>query len=1108
VGSGKFSRWAALVSAVRMVTGNRGEFHGYRASADPKRRTLTPGLFIRYDIRRFNRVFKRANKMTLKRASRDWRMMRPEAQILRWFATPLVAVCCCLSGLPAFAQSLDKIDFDRDIRPILSNTCYTCHGPDANKRVSELRFDVESSLFGEHDEPVVVRGKPAESVLIARITSGDPDFRMPPLEQKQQLSKPQIELLRRWVEQGAPYTGHWSFQPVVRPVLPSAAGQEDWPQNGIDNFVFASMKEHGLAPAYQAAKETLIRRVTLDLIGLPPTLAEVDAFLADDSPTAFGKVVDRLLVSERFGEHFATAWLDAARYADSNGYQQDRTRTLWPWRDWVVRAFNSNMPFDQFSIEQLGGDLLENPTLDQHVATGFQRNHMLNGEGGRIAEESRVEYVMNRVETTGAVWLGLTVGCARCHDHKYDPVSQREFYQLFSYFNSIDESGRVDAGGNANPVLPVPTKAQTGQQSELSQKLADLQKDLRAVTTAELQRAWEAKTLAALSKDAKPEIWELLKPDRFVSQQGQTMTLQEDGSLLLAGKNPKNDNYEIELTAGSSGITGIRLEAIPHPKFTNGGFAPSDSGNFVLTDFSVAARRSKEKEFSPVKIASAQASFEQGDLKIEKSFDGNPQTGWAVHNPSDMKIPRQAVYVFEKPIGGSEGTSMIVRMKHESQHASHNLSRFRLLVTTQPKPTLKTSDGGREALVKVLQVESEKRNDAEKKLIAAEFRKQEPQVVVQKKVGAVKNQQATLDKQIVRTMVMRDRKDARETFVLNRGVWDQPDKEQPIAPGTPSCLPGLPDDAPKSRLALAQWVVSKQNPLTPRVVVNRYWQRFFGTGLVTTTEDFGSQGERPSHPKLLDWLAAEFVDTGWNVKHMLKLIVMSATYQQSSKATPKSLEADFSNQWLARGARFRLTSQGIRDQALAVSGLLVNRLGGPPVKPYQPLGVWSDLSLGKIKYAQDHGESLYRRTLYTFWRRASAPTMLFDVASRQVCKVRTSRTNTPLHALVLMNDETFVEASRKLAERVLLEGGDNSSDQLAYGFRLATCRHAAASERAVLTRVLEKVRADYAADAEKVKALLSRGESSVNDKLDRTELAACAAVMNMILNLDEVITKE
>ena len=1020
----------------------------------------------------------------------------------------VLIVWLCVATPLVSGQSSDRVDFDRDIRPILSNTCYTCHGPDANKRVTELRFDVESSLFGEHDEPVVVRGNPAASALIARVTSDDPDYRMPPPDQKQQLSDSQIDLLKRWVEQGASYTGHWSFQPVTRPELPTVE-PVDWPRNSIDHFVLHRMAEQKLRPSPRASKETLIRRVTLDLIGLPPTLAEVDAFLADDSPQAFEKVVDRLLASERFGEHLATEWLDAARYADSNGYQQDRTRTLWPWRDWVIRAFNSNMPFDQFTIEQLAGDQLEKASLDQNVATGFHRNHMLNGEGGRIAEESRVEYVMNRVETTGAVWLGLTVGCARCHDHKYDPISQREFYQFYSYFNSIDETGSVDAGGNANPVMPVPTAEQSTRQSELSQKLSDLQKELRTVTTAERQVAWESARLAELLKEVKPSSWELLTPDRFVSEQGQTMTVQEDGSLLLTGKNPANDNYEIEFSAGSSGITGIRLEAVPHAEFTNGGFARSNSGNFVLTGFSVEARRSKESEFSPVRIGSAMASFEQGGLKIEKSFDGNPKTGWAVHNPSDMTIPRQAVYVFDKPIGGSEGTTLIVRMKHESEHAFHNLSRFRILVTTQPEPKLDSSDGGLEALANALKVEAARRSDAQKKLVDEEFRRSSPEVgTVQKQIDATKKQQGDLDKQIIRTMVMQERKDARATFVLNRGVWDQPLKDQPIEPGTPECLPGLPEDAPKNRLTLAKWIVSKENPLTARVIVNRYWQRFFGTGLVTTVEDFGSQGERPTHPQLLDWLAAEFVDSGWNVKHMLRLIVLSATWQQSSVATPTMLEVDASNQWLARGARFRLTSQAIRDQALMVSGLLVNQLGGPPVKPYQPPGIWSDLSLGKIKYEQDHGENLYRRTLYTFWRRASAPTMLFDVASRQVCKVRTSRTNTPLHALVLLNDDTYVEASRKLAERILLEGGTSDDDRLAYGFRLATCRHATTAERSVLLDVLTKVRDDYASDAKKVDALLSRGESPVNETLDRTELASCAAVMNMILNLDEVITKE
>lgn len=1005
-------------------------------------------------------------------------------------------------------QGQEEINFDRDIRPILSNACYTCHGPDANKRATDLRFDVEESFFGEYDEPVVVRGKPEESALIARITSDDPDYHMPPSDQKQQVSKNQVELLKRWIRQGAPYTGHWSFQPVVRPD-PPPSNNSNWPRNGIDYFALNRMSANELVPSERATKETLIRRASLDLIGLPPTLEEIDAFLADDSTDAFEKVVDRLLASERFGEHFAGSWLDVARYADSNGYQQDRTRTLWPWRDWVIRAFNSNMPFDQFTIEQIAGDLLENPTRDQLIATGFQRNHMLNGEGGRIAEESRVDYVFDRVETVGAAWLGLTVGCGRCHDHKYDPFSQREFYSLYSYFNSIDESGRVDAGGNARPVLPVPTVDQEARQKELASQLSDLQKELRVVSTSERQLEWEQAKLAELSGEKVPSVWELLKPAKFTSEQGQTMTLQEDGSLLLTGKNPRNDNYEIKFTAKTSGITGLRIEAIPHAEFTKGGFARSDSGNFVLTDVAIEAQTSGQESSSPVKIASAQASYEQSGWPVKDSFDGKSNTGWAVLNSSNMRIPRQAVFVFEKALENADGTSFVVRMKHESPHPFHNLSRFRISVTSRPTPTLGDSVGGKESIVRALKVKPEKRSDDQKKMLAEEFRKQDARVVaVQKQIDATRKRQSDLDKQIVRTMVMKDLAKPRETFVLTRGIWNQPDKEQPIVPNTPDCLPPLSEGAPQNRRALAEWLVSDENPLTPRVIVNRFWQHFWGTGLVSTPEDFGSQGERPSHPLLLDWLSAEFVESGWDVKHLLKLIVMSSTYQQSSKATPAQLEADPANRWLARGARFRLTSQAIRDQALAVSGLLVNKLGGPPVKPYQPLGIWADQSLGKIKYVQDHGEKLYRRTLYTFWRRASSPTMLFDVASRQVCKVRTSRTNTPLHALVLMNDVTFIEASRKLAERALGEGGESEESRLSYAFRLVTGRRPVPSEESVMTRVLNQLRKEFSSDEKRVEALLAIGEAPVNAEIPKAELAAHSALMNMLLNLDEVVTRE
>ena len=1002
----------------------------------------------------------------------------------------------------------DAVDFDRDVRPILSNTCFTCHGPDSNKRQSDLRFDVEASVFADRDgSPILVRGKPNESELIKRILTDDEDLVMPPPDQKQQLSKQDKEILKAWVQQGAPWRGHWSFEPVRRPVEPTVKNKA-WPKNSIDFFVLKRLEEEGLSPSEIAAKHTLLRRVSLDLTGLPPTIDELDAFLHDDSPTAYEKAVDGLLDSPRFGEHFALPWLDAARYADTNGYQQDRTRTLWPWRDWVIRALNSNMPFDQFTIEQIAGDHLENPTQNQLVATGFHRNHMLNGEGGRIAEESRVEYVIDRVETTGAVWLGLTIGCGRCHDHKYDPVSQREFYNLYSYFNSVDERGNVDADGNANPVMPVPTAEQTARKVELATQVGDLQKELATIQQ-KYQAAWETSLLAEISSGNEKEYWLTLKPESLKSEQGQTLTIEDDGVTILAtGKNPNTDTLLVTLKTGVKNFTAIRLEAVPYEKFTNGGFARSDSGNFVLTEFRVEAKSSGDEAAAVVKFASAQASFEQGGWPVKNAFDGKPNTGWAVHNPSDMRIPRQAMFVFEKPIAGGAGTELRLELRHDSPHPFHNLSRFRVAITTQPAPKLDGSNGLPGDLVAALKIEASKRNAAQAKLVSDEFQKRSPEArATQQKIDSARNELGAIDKRIVQTMVMRDLAQPRETFVLIRGTWDQPDKEKPCSPETPGCLPPLPEGSPKNRLALARWLVDKGNPLTPRVVANRYWQHFFGQGLVKTTEDFGSQGERPTHPLLLEWLAAEFVSSGWNVKHMLKLIVMSSTYQQSSKLTPELADRDSQNALLARGARFRITSQAIRDQALMLSGLLVEKVGGPPVKPYQPAGIWLDLSLGKISYQRDSGEALYRRSIYTFWRRGSAPTSLFDVASRQVCKVRVSRTNTPLHSLILFNETGFIEASRNFAERVMMVESEPAA-RLALAFRMATSRPPTPREAVVLSQLLTGMQDNFSADSEAASKYLTAGESKADANLNPIELAAYTAVTQLILNLDEVVTKE
>ena len=1025
-----------------------------------------------------------------------------------------VAVLLCAAwpnaALLADDPSRGEVNFGRDIRPLLSDTCFVCHGPDEATRDSELRFDSREGAFVDlGGYQAIVPGEPEKSELIARITSDDEGLRMPPPDAKRQLTDEQIALLKRWIEQGAEWEEHWSFVPPKKETPPSLSKLKDWPKNAIDHFVAARLENEKLSPSDEAAKETLIRRVTLDLTGLPPTLEEVDAFLADNSPDAYERLVDRLLASPRYGEHMAAAWLNAARYSDTNGYQQDRTRTMWPWRDWVIHALNRNMPFDQFTVEQLAGDLLPDATQQTRLASGFNRNHPLNGEGGRIAEESRVEYVVDRVETTSTVWLGLTAGCARCHDHKYDPLSQQEFYNLYAFFNSIDESGRVDAGGNAKPVMKLPTPQQLERQQELSKEIEEVEQKLKRPPDATKFAQWRDQLRRKIDGQEIDFVWLPTEPVKFSSDNGQTLELWDDGSIYVSGKNPDNDSYTVILQTDANEIRGLRLEGLAHESFTNGGIARSNSGNFVLTEMEITVRRG-DGEPQRVKVKSAQADFEQGGWPVKNAFDGNPNTGWAVYNPSNMKVDRAAKFLFEQPITGGEGTIFTVRLKHDSVHQFHNLGRFRLSLTTHENPPLREEESDVPAtIVAAINTPADKRSDTQQRQLADYYRREAAEFADRRKqLTDVKKQLADLEKSFPEVMVMSQRSQPRETFVLKVGQYDQPDRNRPASPNTPAVLPLLPEDKSHDRLALAQWLVDPAHPLTARVTVNRIWQHHFGTGLVKTTEDFGVQGERPSHPELLDWLAVHFIESGWNVKQLHKLIVMSATYQQSSAMTPDLRERDPANRLLARGPRFRLSSFAIRDQALSLAGILVEKVGGEPVKPYQPPGVWDDFSLGKIKYQRDTGEKLYRRSLYTFWRRSVAPTTLFDTANRLVCDVRPRRTNTPLHALTTLNDEAFVEAARLFAERMMVEGGDSPEDRIRWAFRLATSRKPSDDETAILLRSWERANERFTSDEESAKQLLSVGEKRRNEELPAAGLAAYTSIANMLLNLDEVLTRE
>ncbi len=822
------------------------------------------------------------------------------------------------------AEAQREVRFNRDVRPILSDKCFHCHGPDQAKRKGGLRLDRPNDALAKLDSGkiAIVPGKPAASELVARITNSNEDDKMPPHDSGRVLSQREIETLTQWVQQGAKWETHWAFQTPEPTALPEVKNRA-WPKNEIDRFILAQLESQDLRPSPESAKETLIRRVSLDLTGLPPTPEEVENFLNDKSSNAYEKIVDRLLASPRYGERMVLEWLDLARYADSNGYQGDRTRTMWPWRDWVINALNQNMPFDQFTIEQLAGDLLPNATVEQKIATGFNRNHMLNGEGGRIQEESRVDYVLDRVDTTSSVWLGVTLACARCHDHKYDPFTQKEYYQVFSFFNNVSETGGVDNEGMANPVLQLPTKAQKKEIETLKQ------------------------TIAALEKEEKQE--------------------QEK------------------------------------------------------TNLAAQARRDGS-----------------ADLQI-----GSEETLLATGRSGDRRSDVVARRTIPRPSG-------------------------------QNPPSHITADGDTESKKKL-----EKARAALKKA----------------------------EKAVLKTMVMDEREKPRDTFILVRGSYDKPGEK--VTSGVPASLNSFSKSVPTNRLDFARWLVDAKNPLTARVAMNRYWQQFFGIGLVKTSEDFGQQGEWPMHKDLLDWLATEFVCSGWNVKAMHKLIVMSATYRQSSKATPEMIERDPDNRLLARGARFRLPSTILRDQALAISGLLYEKIGGPPVKPYQPAGIWEDMTFGKIKYQQDSGKDLYRRSLYIFWRRTVGPTMFFDTSARQLCTIRLPRTDTPLHSLLTLNETAYVEAARVFAERVMLENGAAKPDErIKRAFRLATARSPKASELDILKKSFSRLTSEFQNDKEAALKLVSVGEKPRDPKLDVVQLAAYTGVANLILNLDEVLNKE
>ncbi|MEM7010803.1 MAG: PSD1 and planctomycete cytochrome C domain-containing protein [Verrucomicrobiota bacterium] len=1025
----------------------------------------------------------------------------------------------------------DEIQFNRDIRPILSDACFECHGPDENARKGGFRLDLEKDAFtaGKSGIAPIVPGKPDQSELLARVLLPHDDIDvMPPPELNKNLTDTQKETLRKWIEQGAKYEGHWAFIAPERPEIPAAAA--DHP---VDAFLNERLKREGLAMNAEADKETLLRRVSLDLIGLPPSLEEMDAFLANSSLEAYEKVVDRLLASPHFGERMAMEWLDLARYADSNGFQSDGSREMWIWRDWLIEAYNRNLPFDQFTIEQLAGDMLPDPTQDQIIATGFNRNHRLNGEGGRIVEEWFVETVIDRVETTTMTWMALTYNCARCHDHKYDPISQREFYEMFAFFNSNEETG-VLAGANTPPVLQVEDEAAKARHLELHavvQKAQEKTREAKKEVPAALAK-WEAEQIQQL-RDAEGStgIWAGLKDETVKSVGGAEFTRQADASWLPSGKNPGNDVYEITAPLAEGKFGGVLLEVLPDKSFPNESLSRGRNGNFVLTGVEAILSAPNQK---PTKIqwAKVEADYNQNGyavdsiLKNQADYSKKRVVGWATNSIApEMRVPRRAIFLPSAAVDVSAGATLRIRLIHNSQFGDHNIGRFRIS-TTNRAPDQATLDGtgGLPEAIRAILAKEGVRTDEDRKTLEAYFAKQLDNPVnlakaeEKKALDAKKSFLAKLPS----VMIMKERSEPKDAFTLDRGEYDQPTNK--VERALPAVMPPMPDGEPMNRLGLARWLVSGEHPLTARVWINRTWEQLFGTGIVKTSENFGSQAEWPEHPQLLDWLAVEFVSPtklpavngepagAWDMKAMLKFLVMSDAYRQSSAASPDLYSRDPENRLLARGPRFRLRGELVRDQALAVSGLMAPKIGGKSVYPYMPAGVWSETNrYGNLKnYKASGGEDLYRRTFYTIWKRTAAPPtmLLFDAPNREVCTPKRSRTNTPLQALALLNEVTFVEAARSLAERMILEGGDDPNARITAGFRLATARKPDTATLATLRKGLDARLAEFNASPEAAMSLISHGDSTAAEEIAPPELAAYTVTANILLNLDRVITRD